>query len=387
MSLTIGFDWPRDGLTDGHGQFRYGVELFLALERLNTSDRYVVFGTRPKPPPLIAHLFTRETRWEWVPKPVATGRSADLVNQWRNFRCFRKRSLDLVHVIDGTIPIFPPCPVIATTHDVMVEVFRDEYAVWRASRGYRRFKWLNRWLVTHHLASSRTTADDLAKWWHIPRRRITVVYLGNDAFPPAGLEHSWQTTLASQFPQLVQSRFVVSQYHLEPRKNLHVLVKAFGMIRNQLPDVKLVLFGTRGTSPDREDRFRQLVSEHGLNETVIHVGVVADDQLAALYRGAEVCAFPSLYEGFGYPQLEAMAAGGCVLARGASAMAEVVGSAGLLVETADAGTLANGLIRLLRESSERKILKTLGPTRAAEFNTDRMARETRAVYTSVLGRV
>ncbi|WP_439625403.1 glycosyltransferase family 4 protein [Gemmata sp.] len=384
--MHVGIDWGMDGFSVGNGQFRYAVDLINALAALGAAAQVTVFGTRPEPPATIVKCFAGGSNWEWVAKPLARGRGSFWVDQWRSFRAHRGRGLEVLHVIDATPPYSPPCPVVVTVHDLMAEVFPQDYAEWITGRGYRRWRWLLRHRAQRLLAISRTTAADVQRLWRVPARRIDTVYHGTAGFPPAGFEASWSATLTSRFPTLVGRRFVLAPYNLEPRKNLPALLAAFRTVRAQFPDVELVLFGKGSWTPEREERTSGLLAKLDLAGAATRTGIVSDTELAALYRAADVFAFPPLYEGFGLPLLEAMACGACVLARNASAMAEVVGDAGLLVETADPTALADGLTQLLSNGAERDRLRAAARARAATFTPVRMAAETFAVYRKAAAR-
>jgi glycosyltransferase involved in cell wall biosynthesis len=145
-----------------------------------------------------------------------------------------------------------------------------------------------------------------------------------------------------------------------------------------------VLFGRAGVSDERELEFERIAGELGIRDDVLLTGVVSEHSLRELYHRAVIFVFPSLYEGFGYPVLEAMAAGACVVVRPASSMAEVLGDAGAYVETSDPAALASLLETLLAETSRRRLLGEAALTRAAMFTSERMARETMNVYERVL---
>jgi glycosyltransferase involved in cell wall biosynthesis len=179
---------------------------------------------------------------------------------------------------------------------------------------------------------------------------------------------------------------IVSPYNLEPRKNLTALCECVALIRRRYPNLTLVLFGGAALTPQREAAFETRLQDLGLAEAVVRPGLLDDADLAALYHRGTVFAFPSLYEGFGLPVLEAMACGASVIARGVSAMAEVVGKAGLLLETADQGALTDGIAHLLENSDLRARLGAAARERAATFTIERMARLTFASYEAALRR-
>jgi glycosyltransferase involved in cell wall biosynthesis len=177
---------------------------------------------------------------------------------------------------------------------------------------------------------------------------------------------------------------LVAPYNLEPRKNLDALLAAVARLKEQTPGLMLALYGRAAVDDEREARFRARVSELRLDGAVSLTGFLEDPELAGLMERAEVFVFPSLYEGFGLPVLEAMTRGACVVARGESAMAEVVGDAGVLVETADPEQLAGALGALLRDPARRGRLGARARARAADWTTERMARETLACYERAL---
>jgi glycosyltransferase involved in cell wall biosynthesis len=146
-----------------------------------------------------------------------------------------------------------------------------------------------------------------------------------------------------------------------------------------------LLFGRAAVDPAREQQFDRMVTELGLRDAVHLLGPLDDADLAWLYGHTTAFVFPSLYEGFGLPVLEAMASGACVVARNASAMAEIVGEAGALAETADPDALAAAISTLLDAPERRAKLGAAARQRASAFTIQRMARLTYASYCAALG--
>ncbi len=377
--LRVGIDWGMDAYSISNGQFRYAVDLFGALAKLDEDASFVVFGSNPSPPAEIASLFAGpRAAWRWRQRRPWTRRGKRFVDQAVAAAVHRTERLDLLHCIDTIIPHWAPCPVIWTLYDIMPEVIPEE-RVWRESPGWRRYRRDAQRFVAGHLAISQTTADDAVRAWNIDPRKVTVTLLGT-TFPPPGFAALRPASVVDRFEALHDRPFLAAALNLYPRKNLDSLLAAFCLLRKDFPDLRLALFGRTGVSPEREAWFARTIAELGLGSAVVQLGFVDDLQLADLYRSATLFVYPTLYEGFGLPLLEAMAVGACVVARDASSMAEVVGDGGLLVETKGGKALAEGIGRLLRDPAERARLAARGRARAATFTLERMARVTFEVY-------
>ena len=160
---------------------------------------------------------------------------------------------------------------------------------------------------------------------------------------------------------------------LQPRKNLVRLIDAFARVRATQTDLCLVLAGQRGWL---SDPIFQRVEELGLQQHVLFPGFVSDDDLPALLSGALVFAFPSLYEGFGFPVLEAQACGTPVLTSATSSLPEVAGEAALLVDPMSTEAIADGLRQLVTDAVLRERLRSAGFANIQRFSWQRCARET-----------
>jgi glycosyltransferase involved in cell wall biosynthesis len=174
--------------------------------------------------------------------------------------------------------------------------------------------------------------------------------------------------------------YIVYVGTLQPRKNLVRLVDAFGLVRQQRPNLRLVLAGQRGWLAD--PIFRR-VEALGLQDAVHFPGFVADADLPALLSGALCFAFPSLHEGFGFPVLEAQACGAPVLAANTSSLPEVAGEGALLVDPLDTAAIAAGLLRLADDATLRSQLRVAGFANLRRFSWQRCAQETLAVLEAV----
>jgi glycosyltransferase involved in cell wall biosynthesis len=172
-------------------------------------------------------------------------------------------------------------------------------------------------------------------------------------------------------------RFVLYVGTLEPRKNLGTLIRAFAQVHRQDSSLKLALAGGKGWG---YDAIFQAVRESGLAGEVLFPGFVPPDELPLWYGAAAAFAYPSLYEGFGLPVLEALACGAPVVTSDGSSLPEAAGDAALQVDATDVDALAGALGRLLTDAALRADLRQRGLTHAARFTAERMGREMVRVY-------
>jgi glycosyltransferase involved in cell wall biosynthesis len=364
-----------DVATPRGGQFRYVIDLVHGLDCLAPDASFVFLGGSPVPVAELAAVFgAGGSRWRYVPFVRPTGRAAMYREQVQLAMTLLRTGAHLYHGLHTVVPVLAPCPVVTTVLDLMYDLF-PEYAPAARSRPYRLYRWGVRNRVRRAICISRSTADDAVRLWRVRRERLDVIHLGTTFLGQNG---------GSAVPGVPEAeRVVLSAYNLEPRKNLAGLLRAFASLRGRA-GARLVLYGRAAVTPERERAFDRLVGELGIGPAVTRTGYLSDEQLRWLYRRAAVFVFPSLYEGFGYPVLEAMAAGACVVARGASSMAEVVGDAGLLVETADVEQLAAAIDRALADTGERERLRERAAVRAEQFTVGRMAQQTWRTYEAAL---
>ncbi len=165
------------------------------------------------------------------------------------------------------------------------------------------------------------------------------------------------------------------------------MLQAVRLLRTEFPQLRLVLFGAGLLTPEREARFEAELDALQVREHVVRPGVISDALLKQIYRRADVFVFPSLYEGFGLPVLEALACGACVLTGAVSAMAEVAGDAAAVCEMNDPAELAASLAALLRDSERSAQLRRAGPAQARLFPVEKMVQRTWETYQAALAAV
>lgn len=370
-----------DSLNQTNGQYHYGVNLVRGLAELQPDVDFLLLGAQDIPVPELRGVFERYgDRWDYRQLPRRKFRGAYYVDHARYSWVLLRERVSLLHALHTLIPLLASCPVVSTIYDLMFELF-DDYAQALRSRPYRIHKWAVRHLTRRIICISQTTAVDLCHLWKVSVEKVDVVPLGTNF-----LRRDNGNAQLSRVTPAQTHLTLLSPYNLEPRKNLKTLLEATALLSSRYHHLKLVLFGGAALTPEREESFIRLTQQLNIQEQVVRVGVVTHEELAALYHQATLFVFPSLYEGFGLPLLEAISSGACVVAHSASAMAEVVGDAGLLVDTNSPAALAEGIEKLLTDRDLREMMGRRAEARAAQFNVRRMAQDTYHCYMTALGK-
>jgi len=360
------------------GLGRYAQELTTALLAADTDDSYVAFYHRPKDavidPPLdqIPHLTTRLDTKPW--------RFSALLGQLSHIPQDRMfPGIDLFHATDHLLPRLSRVKSVFTLHDLIFRLYPETH------------KPLNRWFLTLMMprflqaagaviAVSQHTKRDAMDFYGIDEAKIHVIYEGvSSRFRPAPVQAMARVRQTYKLPE----QFILSLGTIEPRKNLSSLLEAYRVLRNRGSESGLVIVGKKGWL--YEGFFRRL-RELGLENEVLFTGFVPDADLPAICSAAELFVFPSLYEGFGLPVLEAMACGAAVITSNVSSLPEVAGDAALLVDPASVKELTEAMAAVLEDEELRISLRAKGPRQAARFSWEMAARETIDVYESVLSR-
>ena len=294
----------------------------------------------------------------------------------------RARSADLIHGLVNVLPMATNLPGVVTVHDLSFLRMPDKFPA--SKRLY--LAWLCRASVAkaaHVIAVSRQTAADLVYFFGVDDVKISVIPHGVDArFAPAGPQAVELFRRRNALPE----RFLFYLGTLEPRKNLELFLTAFAAWHAQAAaedrSVKLVLAGAKGWF--YQEIFRR-VAELGLEESVLFPGYLPDADLPDRFRAAEAFVYPSVFEGFGLPVLEAMACGTPVLCSRAAALLEVAGDNALTVPAYDVAAWVAGIALLTGQAAVRDELRRRGLRQAAQFTWQKAACATWHVYETVLG--
>jgi glycosyltransferase involved in cell wall biosynthesis len=365
--MLIGIDAnPILGDREGMGWLTY--HLLRALVALKEEIKFVAYV---KPGSLANG---QPTGWEPVPNMrwVEAGR---LTIRWRG----TMDRLDLYHGTNFKLNTEGRYGGIVTIPDLWLDrypqysrkLFGQRAAFYRG----RRTAWRSRKVIT----ISQHSAHDIVSLYGLPPERIAIIPCGvSDDFRPA--RDSRALGDVRRRIGLTAEKYILFIGGAGPRKNHATLVAAFNQQAEQLRSYALVLLGD---GVHRFGSYKDTIRAYGLEAQVVCPGRVSVEDLRVLYSAAELFVFPSIYEGFGMPVLEAMACGAPVITSNTTSLPEVAGDAAILVDPLNAGELGVAMVRVLSDEKLRRALKEKGLERVKQFTWERAARRTMDVYREV----
>lgn len=354
--LLIGLDASRAARAHRTGTETYALELLKALAAL-AGPRHQLRLYTPHPP----------QHSDWPGLPQAETRVIPWPRLWTHLRLaaeLHQHPPDLLFVPAHVLPFYCPVPGIVTVHDLGYIHYPE------AHRPFDR--WYLNWTTRRHtqvarhiIADSLATKHDLAQFYRANLNRISVIYLGRDETLKPVTDPSLIAQAKAEYQ--IEGDYLLYVGTLHPRKNLVRLIEAFAMALAavSLPHPKLVIAGGKGWL--YQEIFAK-VEMLGLAGQVIFPGYIAERLKPALLSGATAYLFPSLYEGFGLPVLEAMACGTPVLTSQASSLPEVAGDAALLINPQEPAEIAQGIIQLMTQADLRRQLVERGFHQIQKFS-------------------
>lgn len=354
----------------GIGQ--YILRLTQALAQIDREDQFIVFKSRKDKTLIIDHQPNFKNMQLWTPSHHPLERLAMSVE-------LLPFALDVLHSPDFIPPSRTRFPSVITVHDLAFLLY-PRFLTRESARYYGQVDLAARY-ADHIIAVSESTKRDTVRLLGVPANKITVIYeAAHPLFTP--MTNPVELARVREYYHL-PNNFILFVSTIEPRKNLPTLLRAFKRLRdNYKSDAILAIAGNRGWL---FEEVYKLVEELNLGGSIRFLGGVPNEQLVYLYNAAKLFVFPSFYEGFGLPPLEAMACGTPVVVSNVSSLPEVVGDAGMLVEPEDVEALTVAMWRVLSDEKLAQEMRTKGLKRAQTFSWQRTARETIAVYRKVAG--
>lgn len=372
MAYTIGIDARK---IQDFGIGTYIRQLIFALAEIDRENNYVVFYRTASAGAALADL-PENFRAVAERSPVYSVREM-IALSWRLFRL----KLDLYHATHYVLPAIVPCRVVVTIHDI-IHLLYPEFLPSRLAFLYAQ-RMIRRSLTRGDriISVSQNTKADLMEHFDVDGTKIEVVYNGVD-------EAFRHRLLDDDVARVLQNLEITRPYVLfvgnpaKKHKNLDNVVKAYARAR-QLTDFSgpLVCVGDRTGAGFK---IRQRAAQLGIGDQVLLLGHVAQEALPAIYQGANLFLYPTLYEGFGLPVVEAMASGVPVITSNTSSLKEIAEGYAHLVDPLNLEAMAKAIAQCMADDNHRKALAKLGLRRAQDFRWSRTAERTLAIYTEAI---
>lgn len=352
------------------GNETYATNLIEALAEIDQSNRYTLYVTKPEAIERFANRWANFSVKQTLPHTPLVRIPLTLVRE------LRRHPVDVLHV-QYTAPPLAPCPVVATIHDLAFEHLPETF---------NRRSWMQMRLTVRGTARraaqiitvSEYSKQDISKTYGIAPERILVT-------PEAASSRFGSVTNETELKKVrknygIERDYILSLCSIQPRKNLVRLIEAYSLLRQSRPEVKLpqlVLAGKRGWL---DSETFNAAEQNVRGSDILFTGYVADQDLPALYSGAISFVYPSYFEGFGLPILEAMQCGAPVIAGNRTSIPELVADAGLLFDPFDTNALVGALKQVLDDAGYRAALVAKGLKRSGEFSWKGTAQLTLKAY-------
>ena len=287
--------------------------------------------------------------------------------------------IDIYHAPSPETLDIDGCKIIVTMHDLIYKAFPQGHTEATIATTNQQFQGIVE-RADKIICCSEYTKKDLLKYFPMDQNKIAMIHQGVDknVFYPVSSDERPAARAAIR-AKGVTGPFILFVGTIEPRKNLKNLLKAFALIKKEFQG-SLAVVGMKGWM---SDDIGALVEELNLKNNVHLLGYLTDEELRYFYNEAEVFVFPSFYEGFGFPIVEAFSCGAPVVTSNASSCPEVAAEAALLIDPTNVQDMVDKILRVMRDRTLRNSLKEKGLKRATDFSFEKTARETLAVYRNV----
>lgn len=357
------------------GNESYATNLVDALAEIDDVNRYTLYVTRREAVERFSNRWPNFSVRATLPHTplirIPLILSAEL----------RRNPVDVLHV-QFTAPPFSPCPVVVSIHDLSFEHLPKTFK-WRSRKQLRITVRRSAREAAQVIALSEYARSDIIDTYRVSPEKVSVIPLAAPAhFGPVNDEQELQRVRQTYG---IEGDYILSVGAIQPRKNLSRLVAAYSRLRGANPEGKLPQLVLVGKCAWLYDETLRTIKELEVSNSVILTGYVPEADLPALYSGALCFVYPSYFEGFGLPPLEAMKCGAPVIVGNKTSLPEVVGDAGLLVDPFEVDDIAAAIEKVISDSNLRAQLRVKGLERAKLFDWRETARQTLAVYEKAAG--
>ena len=375
--MRVGLDGsPLSDLLTGIGHYTF--ELGRALAVNYPSDQFELISPKPFSPQIV-----EQSKRDSLPNlEFINPKSSNIRGRWWSFdlpRYLKRAGLDLFHGTNYEIPLWRRRHTVVTVHDLSSLLYPKLHRKPLARRMRLRLPLAVR-MARAVITPTEAVKRELCSHLNVKTKKVTAIHEAprqNFRFMSPDESLGIRTRLS------VEDDFLLFVGTLEPRKNLLTLLKAFAeVLRDTRFRPQLIVAGGEGWLMEETFAF---VRGAGIADRVRLIGYVNDDELRALYSSCRAFIYPSLYEGFGLPPLEAMACGAPVIASRIAALAETIGDAARLVDPLDVQALRAAIADICENEKRRKKMIASGPAHAAKFSWEKAARSTHEVYRQVVG--
>ena len=290
-----------------------------------------------------------------------------------------KNKLDLLHV-QYTAPMMANCPIVSTIHDISYEHYPELFTKKEATFLHYGIKNTAK-RAAKIITVSEFSKQDIVETYHIPEKKIVVTYNSIDESFKVIDDQERMNDIKRKYE--IDGDYILAVGNLQPRKNIPRLLEAYKRLRleNKNREEKLVIVGKKAWL--YSDIFKKLEGFEYIQDVIL-TGYVPQEELPVLYNGAKLFVYPSLFEGFGLPVLEAMACGVPVVTSNVSSLPEVSGDAAILIDPYQVDEIGNGMYQLLNQPSLYEECSEKGLERAKQFSWRKTAEKTVDVYRSIL---
>lgn len=372
--MKIGIDGRAAKWYRGTGIGTYTYQLINCLNRIDNINKYLLFMPENS-------KYDMSLKENFHLNNITEGSEANFWDEVNIPNILKDKNIELYHVPQNGVglPTDKKCRFVITLHDVipykMPETVSDRYLKIFSDHIPK--------IISHCdgiITVSNYSKKDIIETFNFPEDKVYVTHLaGEDIYKP--LDKRISRYIAKKYYS-IDSDFILYVGGFSPRKNIVGLIESFSKLLSVYKkDIKLVVAGQKGKS---YDIYKKRAEELHISDKVLFPGFVSIEHLPFIYNASDLFVYPSFYEGFGLPPIEAMACGVPVIASNVTSVPEVVGDGGLLINPRDIDNLCDSMLRVLSDEDLRKNLISLGLSKASNLSWDKTASETISAYSKII---